>query len=117
MSGRLKNRDTIHVRMGRILAAHPQVADLYQVAVQEEEEEEEGGPLRLERAKKEREQQWREAPPKRTNSCSSSVSGGISGRNNRGTGIFGGQSAHLTANIFVDHHVANYDYFFARQSF
>jgi transposase len=54
--GRLKNRDTIHVRIGRILASHPQAADLYQVALQEE-----NGKLRLEWTKKEGEQQWREA--------------------------------------------------------
>jgi transposase len=29
-AGRLKNRDKIHVRIGRILASHPQVVDLYQ---------------------------------------------------------------------------------------
>jgi transposase len=34
-AGRLKNRDKIHVRIGRILASHPQVADLYEVAVKE----------------------------------------------------------------------------------
>jgi transposase len=54
--GRLKNRDTIHVRIGRILASHPQAADLYQVALQEE-----NGKFRLEWTKKEGEQQWREA--------------------------------------------------------
>jgi transposase len=54
-AGRLKNRDKIHVRIGRILASHPQVADLYQVAVKEQ-----SGPLSLEWSAKEGQQQWRE---------------------------------------------------------
>ncbi len=54
--GRLKNRDKIHVRIGRILASHPEVADLYQVAVKEE-----SGELCLEWTGKEGQQQWREA--------------------------------------------------------
>lgn len=53
-TGRLKNRDKIHVRIGRILAAHPQVADLYQVAVKEE-----SGTLSLEWSTKAEQQQWR----------------------------------------------------------
>jgi transposase len=55
-AGRLKNRDKIHVRIGRILASHPQVADLYQVAVTEE-----NGQLRVQWAGKQAQQQWREA--------------------------------------------------------
>jgi transposase len=55
-AGRLKNRDKIHVRIGRILASHPQVADLYQVAVKEQ-----SGQLSLEWSAKEGQQQWREA--------------------------------------------------------
>jgi transposase len=55
-AGRLKSRDKIHVRIGRILACHPQVADLYQVAVKEQ-----SGQLRLEWANKQAQQQWREA--------------------------------------------------------
>jgi transposase len=55
-AGRLKNRDKIHVRIGRILASHPQVADLYEVAVKEQ-----AGQLRLEWAAKPGQQQWREA--------------------------------------------------------
>jgi transposase len=54
-AGRLKNRDTIHVRIGRILASHPQVADLYQVAVQEQ-----SGQLSLEWSVKQSQQQWRQ---------------------------------------------------------
>ena len=55
-AGRLKNRDKIHVRIGRILASHPQVADLYTVAVKEE-----SGQLRVEWSAKQDQQQWREA--------------------------------------------------------
>jgi len=55
-AGRLKNRDKIHVRIGRMLASHPQVADLYEVAVKEE-----SGQLRVEWSAKESQQQWREA--------------------------------------------------------
>jgi transposase len=54
-AGRLKNRDKIHVRIGRILASHPQVADLYTVAVKEE-----SGQLRVEWSAKQDQQQWRE---------------------------------------------------------
>jgi transposase len=54
-AGRLKNRDKIHVRIGRILASHPQVADLYQVAVKEQ-----SGESTLEWSAKEGQQQWRE---------------------------------------------------------
>jgi len=55
-SGRLKNRDKIHVRIGRILASHPQVADLYEVAVKEA-----SGQLSLEWSAKDGQRQWREA--------------------------------------------------------
>jgi transposase len=55
-AGRLKNRDKIHVRIGRILASHPQSADLYSVSVKEE-----SGQLRIEWAAKPGQQQWREA--------------------------------------------------------
>jgi transposase len=54
-AGRLKNRDKIHVRIGRILASHPQVADLYEVAVKEE-----SGQLQLAWSAKEGQQQWRQ---------------------------------------------------------
>jgi transposase len=54
-AGRLKNRDKIHVRIGRILASHPQVADLYQLAVKEQ-----SGHLSLEWSAKQSQQQWRE---------------------------------------------------------
>ena len=55
-AGRLKNRDKIHVRIGRILASHPQVADLYEVAVKEA-----SGQLSLEWSAKDGQRQWREA--------------------------------------------------------
>ena len=35
--GRLKNRDKIHVRLGRIQARYPQVADLYEMGVKDRE--------------------------------------------------------------------------------
>jgi transposase len=54
-AGRLKNRDKIHVRIGRILASHPQVADLYEVAVKEA-----SGQLQLVWSAKEGQQQWRQ---------------------------------------------------------
>ena len=54
-AGRLKNRDKIHVRIGRILASHPQVADLYEVAVKEE-----SGQLQVAWSAKEGQQQWRQ---------------------------------------------------------
>jgi len=55
-AGRLKNRDKIHVRIGRILASHPNVADLYTVEVREE-----SGQLRVEWSAKAGQQKWREA--------------------------------------------------------
>jgi len=55
-AGRLKNRDKIHIRIGRILASHPPVADLYTVEVKEE-----SGQLRVEWVRKSGQQQWREA--------------------------------------------------------
>ena len=55
-AGRLKNRDKIHIRIGRILASHPHVADLYTVEVKEE-----SGQLRVEWVRKSGQQQWREA--------------------------------------------------------
>jgi transposase len=54
-AGRLKNRDKIHVRIGRILASHPPVADLYEVAVKEE-----SGQLQVAWSPKEGQQQWRQ---------------------------------------------------------
>jgi transposase len=45
-----------NVRIGRILASHPQVADLYEVSV-----EEESGQLQLAWSAKEGQQQWRQA--------------------------------------------------------
>lgn len=55
-AGRLKNRDKIHVRIGRILASHPQSADLYSVEVKGQ-----SGQLRIEWSAKPGQQQWREA--------------------------------------------------------
>src|SRR5713226_7205871 len=55
-AGRLKNRDKMHVRIGRILASHPQVADLYEVAVKEA-----SGQLSIEWSAKDGQRQWREA--------------------------------------------------------
>jgi transposase len=55
-AGRLKNRDKMHVRIGRILASHPQVADLYEVAVKEA-----NGQLSIEWSAKDGQRQWREA--------------------------------------------------------
>jgi hypothetical protein len=55
-TGRLKNRDKIHVRIGRILASHPQVADLYEVAVKEA-----NGQLSIEWSAKDGQRQWLEA--------------------------------------------------------
>jgi transposase len=55
-AGRLKNRDKIHIRIGRLLASHPNVADLYTVEVKEE-----SGQLRVEWVRKSGQQQWREA--------------------------------------------------------
>ena len=55
-AGRLKNRDKMHVRIGRILASHPQVADLYEVAVKEA-----SGQLSVEWSAKDGQRQWREA--------------------------------------------------------
>ncbi|MBV8894602.1 MAG: IS1634 family transposase [Acidobacteria bacterium] len=55
-AGRLKNRDKIHIRIGRILASHPHVADLYTVEVKEE-----SGQPRVEWVRKSGQQQWREA--------------------------------------------------------
>ena len=54
-AGRLRNRDKIHVRIGRILASHPQVADLYEVAVKEE-----SGQLQVAWSAKEEQRQWRQ---------------------------------------------------------
>src|SRR5712692_2768894 len=54
-AGRLKNRDKMHVRIGRILASHPQVADLYEVAVKEA-----SGQLSIEWSAKDGQRQWRE---------------------------------------------------------
>jgi transposase len=54
-AGRLKNRDKMHVRIGRILASHPQVADLYEVAVKEA-----NGQLSIEWSAKDGQRQWRE---------------------------------------------------------
>ncbi|HEY6307754.1 MAG TPA: IS1634 family transposase [Candidatus Angelobacter sp.] len=55
-AGRLKNRDKIHIRIGRLLASHPHVADLYTVEVKQE-----SGQLRVEWVRKSGQQQWREA--------------------------------------------------------
>jgi len=55
-TGRLKNRDKIHVRIGRILASHPQVADVYEVAVKEA-----SGQLSIEWSAKDSQRQWRES--------------------------------------------------------
>lgn len=53
--GRLKNRDKIHVRLGRIQARHPQALDLYEMEIRETPQG-----LRLHWKMKERQRQWRE---------------------------------------------------------
>jgi transposase len=54
--GQLKDRDKMLLRLGRIQASHPQVADLYEMAVKDSKE----GPRLVWRQKPEQ-QQWREA--------------------------------------------------------
>jgi len=54
--GQLKDRDKMLLRLGRIQASHPQVADLYEMAVKDRKE----GP-RLVWRQKPKQQQWREA--------------------------------------------------------
>ena len=54
--GKLKDRDKMLLRLGRIQASHPQVADLYEMAVKDSKE----GPRLVWRQKPEQ-QQWREA--------------------------------------------------------
>src|SRR5437899_1786520 len=54
--GQLKDRDKMLLRLGRIQASHPQVADLYEIAVKDRKE----GP-RLVWRQKPKQQQWREA--------------------------------------------------------
>ncbi len=54
--GQLKNRDKMLLRLGRIQTAHPQVADLYAMAVKDSK----AGPRLVWRQKPEQ-QQWREA--------------------------------------------------------
>jgi transposase len=54
--GKLKNRDKMLLRLGRIQASHPQVADLYEMAVKDSNE----GPRLVWRQKPEQ-QQWLEA--------------------------------------------------------
>jgi transposase len=54
--GQLKDRDKMLLRLGRIQASHPQVADLYEMAVQDSKE----GPRLVWRQKPEQ-QQWLEA--------------------------------------------------------
>jgi hypothetical protein len=53
--GRLKNRDKIHIRLGRIQASHPQAADLYEMKIEERD-----GKLALDWAMKPDHQKWRE---------------------------------------------------------
>jgi transposase len=53
--GRLKNRDKIHIRLGRIQASHPQAADLYEMKIEERD-----GKLALGWAMKPDHQKWRE---------------------------------------------------------
>jgi transposase len=53
--GRLKNRDKIHIRLGRIQASHPQAADLYEMKIEERD-----GKLALDWAMKPGHQKWRE---------------------------------------------------------
>ncbi len=53
--GRLKNRDKIHIRLGRIQASHPQAADLYQMKIEERD-----GKLALDWMMKPGHQKWRE---------------------------------------------------------
>jgi hypothetical protein len=54
--GRLKNRDKIHVRLGRIQARPPRATDLYEMEIRETAQG-----LRLHWKMKEQHQQWREA--------------------------------------------------------
>ena len=54
--GRLKNRDKIHVRLGRIQAQHPNARDLYELEIGETPQG-----LRLHWKMKEQQQAWREA--------------------------------------------------------
>jgi transposase len=54
--GKLKDRDKMFIRLGRIQASHPQVADLYEMAVKDSQE----GPRLVWRQKPEQ-QQWIEA--------------------------------------------------------
>ena len=54
--GRLKNRDKIHVRLGRIQAKHPNALDLYEMEIRETLHG-----LRLHWKMKEQQQAWREA--------------------------------------------------------
>ena len=53
--GRLKNRDKIHIRLGRIQASHPHAADLYEMKIEERD-----GKLALDWAMKPGHQKWRE---------------------------------------------------------
>src|SRR2546427_1515743 len=54
--GQLKDRDKMLLRLGRIQASHPQVADLYEMAVKDRKEG-----ARLVWRQKPKQQQWREA--------------------------------------------------------
>jgi len=54
--GRLKNRDKIHLRLGRIQARYPQVADLYEMGVKEKERR-----VEVHWQMKPGRQEWREA--------------------------------------------------------
>jgi len=56
VEGKLKDRDKMLLRLGRIQASHPQVADLYEMAVKDSKE----GPRLIWRQKPEQ-QQWLEA--------------------------------------------------------
>ena len=56
VEGKLKDRDKMLLRLGRIQASHPQVADLYEMAVKDSKE----GPRLVWRQKPEQ-QQWLEA--------------------------------------------------------
>ncbi|HEY6269021.1 MAG TPA: IS1634 family transposase [Candidatus Acidoferrum sp.] len=56
VEGKLKDRDKMLMRLGRIQASHPQVADLYEMAIRDSKEG-----ARLVWRQKPEQQQWREA--------------------------------------------------------
>jgi len=55
VEGKLKDRDKMLLRLGRIQASHPQVADLYEMAVKDSKE----GPRLIWRQKPEQQHGWK----------------------------------------------------------